>query len=395
MNTCRLCQRDTVAVLLDFGKQPLCNRFLRDRDAIEYTHPLAVGQCQGCGVIQLLDPPPADELRPRFDWITYREPEPHLDRVADMIAALPGIMERSTICGVSYKDDTTLRRLESRRLKKTWRVDMKADLGIDDPCAGGETIQAVLAPAIRGIVSAHGQADVVIARHILEHAHDIASFLKALKELLNPGGYLVIESPDCQRALEQCDYSTVWEEHVFYFTPRTFRDCFASRGFSLAAFESFPYALENSLVGIAQVDEQTKAPHAPTTEKAIGQTFRDSFADKRERLGQFLRNHQQSRGKVAFLGAGHLSCVFINVFELKDCIEFVADDNPHKQGLLMPGSRLPIYGSSALLEKDIKLCLLCLSPESEDKVIQSNQRFVEQGGKFASIFAGSQYALKV
>ncbi|HXI83726.1 MAG TPA: methyltransferase domain-containing protein [Verrucomicrobiae bacterium] len=395
MNICRLCQRDTVAMLLDFGKQPLCNRFLRDHNQEEYTHPLAVGQCQGCGVIQLLDPPPANELRPRFDWITYREPEPHLDRVADMIAALPGITEKSTIWGVSYKDDTTLRRLESRGLKKTWRIDLKTDLGIDDPCAGGETIQAALAPAIRGIVSAHGRADIVIARHILEHAHDIASFLEALKGLLNPGGYLVIESPDCRRALEQCDYSTVWEEHVFYFTPQTFRDCFASRGFSLVAFESFPYALENSLVAIAQVDEKVKAPSTPTTEKAIGQAFRDSFADKHDRLGRFLRNHRQTRGKIAFLGAGHLSCVFINVFGLQDCVEFVADDNPHKQGLLMPGSRLPIYGSSALLEKDIKLCLLCLSPESEDKVIQSNQRFMEQGGKFASIFAGSKYALKV
>ena len=42
----------------------------------------------------------------------------------------------------------------------------------------------------------------MIARHILEHAHDIASFLEALKGLLNPGGYLVIESPDFQRYLQ-------------------------------------------------------------------------------------------------------------------------------------------------------------------------------------------------
>ena len=42
------------------------------------------------------------------------------------------------------------------------------------------------------------------------------------------------------------------------------------------------------------------------------------------------------------LGAGHLSGAFINLYGLAEQIEFVADDNPNKQGLLMPGSRLPI-----------------------------------------------------
>jgi hypothetical protein len=383
MNTCRLCQKSSVDVLLDFSEQPICNRFLRDPNESEYTHPLAIGQCDVCGTIQLIDPPPADELKPHFDWITYREPEPHLDRVADMIRALPGINEKSVIGGISYKEDTTLRRLEARGLKNTWRLDPKVDLGIDDPCAGIETIQ--------GRLVARRKADVLIARHILEHAHDLRSFLQTLKEFLNPGGYIVLESPDCRRALQECDYSTAWEEHVFYFTPQTFRDAFACGGYRLTQFQSFPYALENSLVGIAQVDEGVRPFLAPAVEKAIGETFRDNFVPTRERLNQYL---QQQSGKIAFLGAGHLSCVFINIFDLRDRIEFVVDDNPHKQGLFMPGSRLPIRGSAALLEDDIRLCLLCLSPESEGKVIENNKGFVERGGKFASIFAGSKYALQ-
>lgn len=383
MNTCRLCQKNAVTVLLDFGEQPVCNRFLHDPNESEYTHPLAIGQCETCGVIQLVDPPPAEELKPRFDWITYREPEPHLDRVADMIRALPGVTEKSIIGGISYKEDTTLRRLEARGLKNTWRLDPKTDLGIDDPCAGIETIQACLV--------ARRKADVVIARHILEHAHGLRGFLRTLKEFLNPGGYVVIESPDCKRALQDCDYSTVWEEHVFYFTPQTFRDAFAIGGYRLTQFQSFPYALENSLVGIAQVDERVRPFLAPAVEEAIGQTFRDNFVPTRQRLNEYLRRQP---GKIAFLGAGHLSCVFINFFGLKDVVEFVVDDNPHKQGLFMPGSRLPIRGSAALLENDINLCLLCLSPESEDKVIENNKGFVERGGKFASIFSASKYALQ-
>lgn len=383
MNTCRLCQKNVVATLLDFGPQPLCNRFLTDPRAAEYTHPLTIGQCDACGTIQLINPPPAAELKPRVDWISYREPEPHLDHVADLIRDLPGINENSVIGGISYKEDTTLRRLEARGLKNTWRLDMRTDLGIDDPCAGIETIQASLAKA-----PVKQQADVLIARHILEHAHDIRGFMNDLKKFIKPGGYVVMESPDCRRALEQCDYSTAWEEHVFYFTAQTFQNCFAIGGFKLHHFQSYPYALENSLVGIARVDDQ--AQPAPVSEGAIGRAFRDNFAPKNIQLNKDLR---QRPGKIAFLGAGHLSCVFINIFGLKDRIEFVVDDNSHKQGLYMPGSRLPIRGSRALLDENIQLCLLCLSPETEDKVIANNKQFVERGGKFASIFAGSQYAL--
>ena len=52
----------------------------------------------------------------------------------------------------------------------------------------------------------------------------------------------------------------------------------------------------------------------------------------------------------------------------------------------MPGSRLAIRALASLLEEEVKLCLLSLSPESEAKVVAKNQAFLERGGSFASIF---------
>ncbi len=60
----------------------------------------------------------------------------------------------------------------------------------------------------------------------------------------------------------------------------------------------------------------------------------------------------------------------------------------------MPGSRLAIEQSSALLERGIKLCLLSLSPESETKVVCRNQAFIEQGGAFFSIYPDSDRAVE-
>jgi len=78
-----------------------------------------------------------------------------------------------------------------------------------------------------------------------------------------------------------------------------------------------------------------------------------------------------------------------------DAIECIVDDNPNKRGLYMPGCGLPIVGSSALLEQGISLCLLSLNPIGEEKVIGSQQAFVDRGGVFASIFPASAHAMRL
>ena len=405
---CHLCKSETMVGLLDFGPQPICNRFLADPLDEEYTHPLAVGQCQACGLVQLSDAAPATEVKPRYDWITYAEPEGHLDRLAEIMAGLPGLTRDSTIAGVSFKDDSTLRRMNEKGFGNTWRIDVEADLGISDPCAGIETVQDRLdEEAARSMVNRSGHSDVVIARHILEHTHDMAGFMAALKGLLRKDGYVVIEAPDCMFSLQAPDYTTVWEEHLAYFTSETFRRTFRANGLSLVHFESFPYPLENSLVGIAQARDsgtfdsrEGKTALLPAAkvlddETHRGLTFRDELRERRQLLDQFFTGYRREHGKIALLGAGHLACTYINLLELKDRFEFVVDDNPNKRGLFMPGSRLPIRGSAALLEEDIKLCLLCVSPESEDRVVRNNEEFLRGGGEFYSVFPASKRALPI
>jgi len=59
----------------------------------------------------------------------------------------------------------------------------------------------------------------------------------------------------------------------------------------------------------------------------------------------------------------------------------------------MPGWRLPIVGSSALLDRGITLCLLSLNPIGQEKVIANNRAFADRGGIFASIFPASARGL--
>jgi hypothetical protein len=103
---------------------------------------------------------------------------------------------------------------------------------------------------------------------------------------------------------------------------------------------------------------------------------------------QALFGRWRTQGKrVAVFGAGHLAAKFVNLLSLGELVDYIVDDNAHKQQLLMPGSRLPIRGSGVLLDGDIRRCLLSLNPESEQKVRAKMGTFLERGGEFLSIFA--------
>ena len=398
---CCLCNEDSVNILLDVGNQPICSRFLANPEAEEYTHPMVLGQCNTCGLIQLINPVLASELLPRYEWITYNEPEGHLDLLAERICSLPGLSPSASIGGVSFKDDTTLWRLKARSFSNTWRIDPLEDLGIRESSAGVETIQARLTPrSATRIAQKYGPADVLVVRHILEHASSLSGFMDAIRQMIRPQGYAVFEVPDCVSALEKKDYTSLWEEHTAYFTPETFRFCFALAGFRFHYYGCHPYPFENSLVAIVQPQVNNRKPiflsgNALADEQRKAQAYAADFPQYSTRIKEYLNTFRRKKGKIALFGAGHLGCKYVNFFGLSNEVEFFVDDHPAKQGLFMPGSRLPIYSSAALLEKGIKLCLLSLNPLNEENVIQKHQKFVQQGGIFTSIFPGSKHALKI
>jgi len=61
----------------------------------------------------------------------------------------------------------------------------------------------------------------------------------------------------------------------------------------------------------------------------------------------------------------------------------------------MPGSRMRIFDSKAIVEQDVKLCLLTLSLTSEENVLSKNQEFLKSGGQFYSTYPGSKLALPI
>jgi len=393
MKACAICEQPTCREIISFGELPICHHFLKEGEQ-EDTHPAALGQCELCGLVQMMNPIPPPKLVPRFDWIKYNEPEAHLDQVVEALQRLPGIKPNSSVGGMSFNDDSTLQRLRESGFVNTWRADMAADLDIHTPNAGIETLQSrITLPVAVKLRQKYGAPDLLVARMMLEHAGTAAILLEALRELVSPSGYVMFDVPDCGRAFDLLDYTTLWEDHTLYFVERTFLAALTNSGFQVEWFECHKGPYENCLVAVAKrAVSQGRIP-LPEMDKEEelkrAARFASGFKPRRDSVRSELEKWRR-RGKIALFGAGHQSVMFTNLMGISDLIECVVDDHPHKCGRKMPGSRLPIVGSSTLYSQDIKLCLSSLGAASEPKVIKKHEEFIRNGGVFASIFPVNQ-----
>ncbi|MET3485936.1 methyltransferase domain-containing protein [Methylobacterium sp. 1973] len=390
---CLVCESDSVTTQLDVGSHPVSSFFLAERSAEERTFRLTLGQCAACGTIQSTGIVPHDALVPPYDWLFAREPEDHLDTVVEQIVALPGVHPDCVVGALTYKDDTTVDRFRKRGFSNTWRVRLDEDLGIADPAANIETVQRLTTPdRMARIAERRGPADILIVRHILEHAEDVPAFVAGIAALVKPGGLIMVEVPDCTTSLRLHDYCMVWEEHSLYLTPASFEPLLALGGFEPVRTDIYPIPFENSMVQIARKVGRFGSARVSAdarAERALFSSYCEDFEPTRRTIRDKLTRLRAEKGPIALFGAGHLACAFVNFLGVDDLVEFVADDTPQKQNKFLPGARLPILPSSALVEHGIAVCLLALSIKNEDAVIAKNSPFVERGGLFRSIFRAS------
>lgn len=378
--------------IIDLGYQPITNRYVRDSDNSSILKfPLGLEVDKNSGVICLNPAMPYDELRPRVPWIKAFEPEDHLDELVNRLISLPGITKESIFSGYSFKDASTIKRIDSLGFKKNWIIDPKDDLQINEENAGIETFQAALdvEKAIR-IREKYGAPDIFILRHVIEHSYSLNQFIKFIKTIVSANGYLVIELPDCTKPLQQGDCTMIWEEHLFYFTKNSFRNFLLDNDFEIIDLYEIEYPLENCMIAIVKNSENKNYERGLNNDDAqIAFRYRNLFLKRKDAIREVFQKIGDRGERVAIFGAGHYSVAFLSYLNISEYILFAIDDDANKVGYRLPlSSNVTIFGSDMIDVKNIDICLLGLNPAHHEKVINKHKTFISQGGKFASIFPG-------
>ena len=362
---CRFCARELDETFVDLGLSPLANSYLPPEraDATDPTYPLHARACGGCGLVQL----PQFELAANiFDQYLYYSSYSeswlrHAESYADEMIARAMLGAASEVIEIASNDGYLLQYFQ--------RAGVRA-LGVE-PASGPAA--AAIAKGIptrtcyfgrdaAAALRAEGhKPDLIVANNVLPHVPDINDFVAALRILLPETGRATLELPHLLHLIEGVQFDTIYHEHLSYFSLATLETVF--RAHALRVFDVDELPTHGGSLRLHVCSEA--APHSPSPalerlrrherdagldRPTIYRDFRAKVAAKRGMICDFLAAARRAGKTVIAYGAPAKGTTLLNYCGItRELIPFTVDRNPHKQGLLLPGTHLPIRDPDALI----------------------------------------------
>ncbi|RZQ61147.1 class I SAM-dependent methyltransferase [Amycolatopsis suaedae] len=393
---CRVCG-GTVTEFFDFGRQPLSDAFLKpgtDFDK-EFFFRLAVGLCETCTMVQLMEEVPRDlmfnESYPYFSsGSTFMRN--HFESLAkrllttELTGADPFVVEMGCNDGVMLKTlaDAGVRHLGVEPSASV--ADVAASKGIRVRTAFFELETA------QDIVKTEGNADVIYAANTLCHIPYMDSILDGVAALLKPTGVFVFEDPYLGDIVERTSFDQIYDEHFYFFTLQSVQEMASRHGLELVDAERLtvhggevrytlaPKGSRKPTQEMLDLLAQEKA--RKLNDRATLEAFGAKVLKIREDLVALLTRLRDEGKRVVAYGATAKSATVTNLCGIgPDLVEFVCDSTPAKQGRLSPGTHIPVKESAAFSAPYPDYALLFAWNHAEE-IMAKEQAFRDAGGKW-------------
>lgn len=390
---CRSCSAPLPAPFLDLGSTPVANRLLPAADSPEQVYPLVVVHCPVCSLVQLAWALSADEIfdeeYPYFSSYSDYLVKHAAEHAAALIAELD-LGPDSLVVEVGSNDGYLLQAFVDKGIPV---------LGIDPspgPVAaarerGVRTEQAFFGTAVaEDVVSRLGHADVVIANNVMAHVPDLNDVVRGFATLVGDHGVLTVENPSAVEMISHIEFDQIYHEHYCYFSCSSVRTLFARHGLTLFRVEDLP--LHGGSLrwwgSRSRPVEQSTTDHL-ADEASLGVTTATFYAGFAARVAQLqhelrglLAGFKADGKSVAAYGAAAKGATLLTTTGIgRETIDFVVDRNEHKQGLFIPGARIPVLPVETLLERQPDYVLL-LAWNVAEEILAQQAEFRDRGGKF-------------
>jgi SAM-dependent methyltransferase len=244
----------------------------------------------------------------------------------------------------------------------------------------------------RRLAATGQQADVIHANNVLAHVPDLNGFVQGIAVLLKSDGICVIEVPYVKNLVDDCEFDTIYHEHLCYFSLTALDRLFTGHGLVIEDVERLPIhggTLRIFATKRNGTEKRKTVCKLLEEEAALGVdklAFYREFAQRVEELKASLRSFifklKGEQKRLAAYGAAAKGSTLLNFFGIgADTLDFVVDRSTYKHGRYMPGVRLPIYPPEKLLE-EMPSHVLLLTWNFADEILEQQNEYRRRGGRF-------------
>ncbi len=394
-DTCRYCGSKRIKRFLSLGIHPPSNSFLRpDQIQKEKKYPLELYICQSCFLVQLIDVVSAASI---FDDYVYlssssKALKQHYADLAQTLTKKYMLKRGDLVVDIGSNDGILL---HGYTLPGIVRVGVEPSKVAEIARSTGlEVIKDFFTDSTsKKIVKKYGKAKVVTATNVFAHVDDIGSFVKGLPTLLADDGVFVIEAPYLLDMVDQTLFDIIYHEHLCYLSLIPLVPFLARYNLEVFDVNRVPFGASGpairifvSLKGTRSVEKKVNTLLA--YEKTWGvkkmsryTTFAKQVAQVKRDMLKKIKKLRASGARLGGYSAPAKGNTLLNYFGITtEMLECIAETNELKQGLLTPGSHIPIVSEEAFLETMPEYALL-LSWNYVDFFLAKSE-YIRKGGKF-------------
>lgn len=385
---CRFCGKPLNHTFADLGLSPLSNEYISQDDVMKGQHfyPLIVNVCDDCFLVQAIEFTKPQDIFSDYKYFSSYSKSwlAHCNAYVDMIVPYLGLNSQSVVTEVACNDGYLLQYFKPYGIS-VHGVEPSANVADAAREKGIHVVtdffNASLAPSL---IESYGKSDLIICNNVLAHVPDINGFVEGLKLILSENGTITLEFPHILKLIKYNQFDTIYHEHFSYFSIMTVEKIFEAHDLKIVKVEELEthggsvrvYAahaendrisIDASVSKILNQEEDAKL-NSITTYTDFDFTIKKI---KRDSLKKLVEIKEYGKSIAAF-GAAAKGNTFLNYCGVgKDFIDYVVDSNPHKQGLYLPGTRIPILSKSEISKTKPDYIIILpwnLSAEIEEEI---------------------------
>ena len=392
---CRYCGSHRLHLILSLGEQPPSNSFISPADLqLEKKYPLDTYWCEDCYLVQLIDVVPAKLIFDDYHYLssTSRALVEHYRQLTAILSERFALKEGDLVLDIGCNDGIMLNAYADPGLRK---------LGVE-PSSAGEFARKAGLDVIKSffdidcaanIVASRGKPIVITATNVFAHVDRIDLFLQGVRQCLHEKGVFVVEASYLPELVDGKLFDTIYHEHLCYLALTPMVRFFRTQGMEIFDAEQIPFGASGPalrvMAGIAgnhPVDDRVGA--LLQKERTWGVQHLETYSDFSNRVERVkseclsLIDRLLKDGKrLGGYGAPAKGNTLLNYLGITtEQVRFIAEKNQLKQGLLTPGSHIPIVSDEEFLEAMPDIALL-LSWNYLDFFLRKSE-YIQRGGKF-------------
>ncbi len=352
---------------VDLGMSPLCESFLPAERLrhMEPFYPLNVFVCDSCFLVQLDEYVSPDAIFRDYayfssystSWLDHAKR--YVDKMVEQLALTPD----SHVVEVASNDGYLLQYFLPHGIRPLG-IEPAGNVAREAEAKGVPTlVEFFTTDLAQGLVREGRGADLIIGNNVLAQVPDLQDFVKGLKILLRPGGVITLEFPHLLRLMDGNQFDTIYHEHFSYFSLLTAEKIFAAHGLTVFDVEELPTHGGSLRLYLRHTEEETPSVTARVGRLRALEQEREldqlsgyrSFAAQVEKtkrdLLRFLIDAKEQGKSIAGYGAPGKGNTLLNYCGIRtDLLEYTVDRNPHKWGMFLPGTHIPVYAPERIAE---------------------------------------------